>query len=104
MTEKNHNSARRRFVKSCVLTAGAVAANPRLLDAGDSKPRAYERSLLVDQNGNPLTPQSFETSRHYLFNYPYATTPCFLIDLGQPVENRRPSVDFRAAGGAVGIA
>ena len=86
MTDENHNSGRRRFVKSCLLTAGAVAANPRLLDAGDAKPRAYEKSLLVDKNGNPMTPKSFETSRHYLFNYPYATTPCFLIDLGRPAE------------------
>src|SRR6266496_1130770 len=52
--------------------------------AADS-PRLYERTRLVDAHGEPIKVRRLAARTNYVFNYPYAATPCFLLDLGQPV-------------------
>ena len=76
---------RRSFVKVCAAAAAAAGANPALLSAAGTTARLYERTALVDDDGAPITDRGLEVGRAYVFHYPYATTPCFLLDLGRPV-------------------
>jgi arsenite oxidase small subunit len=62
----------------CIAPAEALAAIP----AGSAR-RFYARALLTDDRGKPLRAASLARQRNYLFHYPYATTPCFLLDLGR---------------------
>jgi len=77
---------RRKFLKVCVGTGAAVAANPALIaqPTGELTPAAKVR--LVDDLGRTLEPETLITGQSYVFHYPYVTTPCFLINLGVPAE------------------
>jgi arsenite oxidase small subunit len=72
---------RREFVGFCVASA-AVGASRAL--AADSQPRLYTRTRLVDEKGAPLSGKSIPRERNLIFHYPYASTPCFLLNLGRP--------------------
>jgi Rieske Fe-S protein len=72
---------RRDFVSFCVASAAAAAA-PAL--AADSQPRLYTRARLVDAKGAPILARSIPRERNLIFHYPYAATPCFLLNLGRP--------------------
>ena len=76
---------RRCFVKLCAAAAVTAGANPALLAAAGATARLYERTALVDGDGTPVTARNLAVGRTYVFHYPYATTPCFLLDLGRPV-------------------
>lgn len=79
------DTPRRRFLRLCASMAAAISAHPALLAATGGE-RAYPRAALVDATGKPIIAEALEVGANYVFNYPYATTPCFLIDLGEPVE------------------
>src|SRR5881394_2086614 len=72
---------RRDFVTFCAASAAAAAA-PTV--AADSQPRHYTRSRLVDEKGAPLLGKSIPRERNLIFHYPYAATPCFLLNLARP--------------------
>ena len=76
---------RRSFVKLCAAAAVTAGANPALLAATGATARLYDRTALVDDDGAPITAQGLDVGRTYVFHYPYATTPCFLLDLGRPM-------------------
>lgn len=76
-------TSRRNFVKLCASALTLVSASPRLLAQKDGVPHLYHRAKLVDSRDRPITPASLKTGETYLFNYPFVTTPCFLIDLGK---------------------
>jgi len=46
----------------------------------------YERSRLVDEKGRPLLAKAIPANRNLIFHYPYASTPCFLLNLGKPAK------------------
>ena len=71
---------RRDFVKFCAATA---LASPCLV-AADSRPRFYGRARLVDEKGKPLQAKAVPAHRNFIFHYPFAATPCFLLNLGKP--------------------
>ena len=76
---------RREFVTFCAATAaaaGAPASFPTL--AADSQPRLYSRARLVDAKGAPVLGKSVPPERNLIFHYPFAATPCFLLNLGRP--------------------
>jgi Rieske Fe-S protein len=74
---------RRTFLTTCA--AGCAAATlPASVCAG-LQPRYYSRALLVDARGAPLRTASIDARRNYIFHYPYASTPCFLLNLGRAV-------------------
>ena len=75
---------RRGFVKLCATTAAAVGANPDLIAQTGGQIKMYGRVLLVDSAGAPIEAGTLKVGESYVFNYPYATTPCFLLDLGRP--------------------
>jgi len=78
---------RRNFVRACAV-AGATASLPELigqaLAQSDAQPRLYGRARLVDAGGRPLKSKSLPVGRNLIFHYPFAGTPCFLLNLGKP--------------------
>jgi Rieske Fe-S protein len=81
---------RRDSLKFCA--AAGVAASPAL--AADAKPRLYPRALLVDAKGSPLRAGAVPVNHNLIFHYPFAATPCFLLNLGKPA---RRAVQLRTA-------
>jgi arsenite oxidase small subunit len=80
---------RRDFLKLCA--AGALVS-PAL--AADARPRLYERARLVDEKGRPILARAIPANQNLIFHYPFAATPCFLLNLGKPA---RASVQLRTA-------
>jgi arsenite oxidase small subunit len=74
---------RRGFIKLC---AASVAAGGVPALAADARPQMYSRSLLVDTAGQPLRAKAIPANRNLIFHYPYASTPCFLLNLGKPAK------------------
>ena len=88
-------STRRKFIKICVVGASpcaALAAVPA--PAGppiSSLPlvsRQYNRVKLVDNEGKAIKAKSLKAHHNYVFNYPYASTPCFLLNLDTPLSDK----------------
>lgn len=71
---------RRDFVKFCAASA-AASGTPAL--ASDARPHWYEKSKLLDEKRNPLRAQAIPANRNLIFHYPFASTPCFLLNLGK---------------------
>ena len=81
---------RRKFVKICASAVAGVSASPELLARGDREWRPYNRVALIDPKSNePVSVSSLDVGETYLFHYPYISTPCFLIDLGEPITGQR---------------
>ncbi len=78
---------RRHFIKWCM--AGAALA-PAFAPGAEVKPRSYARTRLVDERGEPLRAAALARGATYVFHYPYAGTPCFLIDLGKGTRRNVP--------------
>ena len=74
---------RRGFIKFCAGSAAALAA-PQV--AADAHARLYSRAKLVDGNGAPLRAAAVPAKRNFIFHYPFAATPCFLLNLGRPAK------------------
>ena len=77
---------RRNFLKIVAAGATVVAVNPSLIRgnlyaANGTLYKAYEKAQLVDAQGKPIKASSLEKEVCYVFNYPYASTPCMLINL-----------------------
>src|SRR5258707_1234036 len=62
--------------------------------AGDAPPRRYSGGRLVDANGARVGGKALPANRNLIFHYPYAATPCFLLNLGRPAA---PSVELKTA-------
>jgi Rieske Fe-S protein len=91
---------RRDFVRACGL-AGAAASLPEVVSQawaqGSAKPRLYGRARLVAVGGEPIKSKQLPVGRNLIFHYPYAGTPCFLLNLGKPTKTsaRLATVDNR---------
>ena len=92
-------TTRRKFIEICVAgSAGCAAASanpaqaqvkPSTAAATSSSPlaaRKYDRVKLVDAAGKAIKAKSLKANFNYVFNYPYASTPCFLLNLDKPAE------------------
>jgi Rieske Fe-S protein len=69
-----------------------------------ASPRLYARAQLVDLHGAPIKVRQLAPRTNYVFSYPYAATPCFLLDLGRPVSGadhllRADGSDYAWSGG-----
>ena len=73
---------RRDFVKLCAAAAGG--ALPEAAAAANLSARMYRRSTLVDDKGVPIRIGSLRSGQNYVFDYPYTSTPCFLLRLDRP--------------------
>jgi Rieske Fe-S protein len=75
---------RRQFIQACAMSA--VATSLPALSQENAKPRLYGRARLVDGSGKPLQARALAANRNYIFHYPFAGTPCFLLNLGRPIK------------------
>ncbi|MCL4799704.1 MAG: twin-arginine translocation signal domain-containing protein [Burkholderiales bacterium] len=75
---------RREFMRACAL--GAAAATLPGIAQGNVEPRMYGRARLTDANGAPLKSRGVPVNTNLIFHYPFAATPCFLLNLGKPVK------------------
>lgn len=73
---------RRGFIKFCAASVAALGA-PEV--GADARAQFYARARLVDENGAPLRASAIPVDRNFIFHYPFAATPCFLLNLGKPV-------------------
>lgn len=73
---------RRDFIKFCAASAAAAGA-PAV--SADARPHLYQRVRLVSESGAALRARDLPPDRNLIFHYPYAATPCFLLNLGRPV-------------------
>ena len=78
-------SERRKFFKVCGSFLAALAGSRPIISAAviDSEPR---NRVQLQRNGKPVTPDDLEVGQMYIFNYPYITTPCMLVDLGHRID------------------
>jgi arsenite oxidase small subunit len=74
---------RRGFIKLCAASAAAIGV-PAL--GADARVQLYSRARLVDEKGQPLRAATIPVNRNLIFHYPFAATPCFLLNLGKPVK------------------
>jgi Rieske Fe-S protein len=86
---------RRTFLGACAAMASASVAHA--IDNATATPRLYARVRLVDEQGAPVRASTLALHTNYVFHYPYAATPCFLLRLGGPVEG---SATLRRGDGA----
>lgn len=84
---------RRHFLKTCGQAALLAGTGPGLLSRAHGQPvTAFERVRLVNGDGSPFKVSAFGPDEFRLFYYPYRSTPCLLIRLGQAkAEPRRLS-------------
>src|SRR5919108_5567796 len=73
---------RRAFIKFCAASAAALGS-PEV--AADARAQFYAKARLVDEKGAPLRAATIPVNRNLIFHSPYAATPCFLLNLGKPV-------------------
>jgi arsenite oxidase small subunit len=92
-------SKRRKFIEICVAAGSACAvggacgaAQPAETTPGKaaarvalSVTRKYARVKLVDADGKAIKARSLKANHNYVFHYPYESTPCFLLNLDQPL-------------------
>ena len=74
---------RRDFIKFCA--ASAAATGPSL--AADASPSYYTRARLVGPDEKALKASAIPVERNLIFHYPFASTPCFLLNLGRPAKS-----------------
>ena len=96
-------SKRRKFIEICVVGAApcaAMAAAPApSISQSATVPlaaRKYNRVKLVDADGKAIKAKSLKAHHNYVFNYPYASTPCFLLNLDKALEDK---VNLKAEAG-----
>ncbi len=75
---------RRDFIKWCAASVAAAPAVESL--AANASPVLYAPAKLVDERGAPLKASAIPAGRNLIFHYPFATTPCFLLNLGRPLK------------------
>ncbi|HYN64410.1 MAG TPA: twin-arginine translocation signal domain-containing protein [Candidatus Limnocylindrales bacterium] len=83
---------RRGFIKFC---AASVAGLGAAEVSADARAQFYGKARLVDEKGAPLRAQAIPVNRNLIFHYPFAATPCFLLNLGKAV---RPALLKTLAG------
>ena len=86
---------RRNFIQLCAASAAATTL-PTSADAAALKARMYRRALLVDERGQPIRSDTLRSGVNYVFEYPFASTPCFLLRLTKPTVG---GIDLKTEGG-----
>lgn len=76
---------RRAFLGSCAALSGAASLAAVAESWAQAAPKRYERTRLVDVHGRPVRARELAAETNFVFHYPYAATPCFLLRLRRPV-------------------
>lgn len=74
---------RRDFVQVCAASAAGVTL-PDAQAASRLSARMYRRAKLVDERDQPIRQAALQAGATYVFDYPYSSTPCFLLRLDKP--------------------
>lgn len=89
-------TTRRKFIEICVAASascGGCAATAAMADSKTAAaksvaksttpltPRKHGRVKLVDADGKAIKAKSLKAHHSYVFNYPFESTPCFLLNL-----------------------
>ena len=74
---------RRQFLTTCAVLGGAGVL---AFDAAraDTPSRLYSRARLTDVHGRPIRARDLAADTNYVFQYPFAATPCLLVKLSRP--------------------
>lgn len=86
---------RRDFVKLCAASSAAVTL-PQPSQAAALSARTYRKAKLVDASGKAVKPGDLKPGVTYVFDYPFAATPSFLIRLDKPVPG---GIELKTEGG-----
>jgi arsenite oxidase small subunit len=95
---------RRGFIQFCAASAAAIGASGV---AADARAQLYGKAKLVDEKGKPLRAGAIPVQRNFIFHYPFAATPCFLLNLGKavkPAQLKTVAGESYAWNGGVGAA
>lgn len=76
---------RRDFVQACAAGAAGATLPDAAQAANNQTARLYQRAKLVDDRGQPIRLEELKVGTNYVFEYPYSSTPCFLLRLDRPV-------------------
>jgi arsenite oxidase small subunit len=79
---------RRDFLVACSSTVlASLAASPLYANNGAAKPtiKRYQAAILSDAHGDALRASTLKPLTNYIFQYPFASTPCLLLDMGRDV-------------------
>jgi arsenite oxidase small subunit len=77
---------RRALMREAACVAGAWAASGALpVLAADGPAQRYARTLLIDPLGDAFAASHLAVGQAHLFNYPFAASPVFLLELGREV-------------------
>ena len=87
MSEKD-DLTRRGFLKLCASAAALAGRVPQALADDNGNLRRYHRVKLVDGIRHPVTAQALEVGQSYVFHYPFVSTPCLLVDIGERTLDR----------------
>jgi arsenite oxidase small subunit len=97
---------RRDFLGSCALLSGIATLAQADAAADGAAIRRYARAVLIDEHGAPVRLAALAPETNYVFQYPFASTPCFLLRLPEPVAAvpalRREAGDAYTAPAGVG--
>lgn len=74
---------RRDFIRVCAASALGLGTQETFA-AADAQPRRYARTQLTDETGQLLRAANLAAGENYVFHYPFAGTPCFLLNIGKP--------------------
>lgn len=96
---------RRDFLELCAVSCAAASTASRAF-AASAQPKRYARAKLVDVGGRPIKANALPVERAFIFHYPFAATPCFLLNLA---DSTKPQAQLTTAdaeryewGGGVG--
>ena len=73
-------------MRQAACVAGAWVASSALPVVAVGEVQRYPRSLLVDEHGHPWLARQIKSGEAFLFNYPYAVTPVFLLNFDREVK------------------
>ncbi len=79
---------RRSFITgACATIIGAACLDPSESFAGknDAKLKEFEKAVITGADGKPLKAADLKEGESFIFNYPYASSPAFLINTGSEV-------------------
>jgi len=74
---------RRDFLAGCGVAIGVAGIGALRESLASVAPHEYSRSRLVDVHGDPFKASRLVANTNYVFQYPFAATPCFLLNLGR---------------------
>ena len=74
---------RRDFIRVCA-SGIAAAGVPQGFAAQNATARLYARAKLLNADGTSLRAAAVPAQKNLIFHYPFASTPCFLLNLGKP--------------------